>query len=101
MAVGAGLRVTERVSGFLQTAAIVQTVVSNQILGVGAFIAALGLVLYLSARIGPVTGRFRGLPREDIRGHGRDIRGARSVRLDGNAGFRPVSDRSSIWGSAS
>jgi hypothetical protein len=75
-------------------------VVSNQILGVGAFIAALGLVLYLSARIGPVTARFRGLPR-DIRGHGRDIRGARSVRLDGNAEFWPVSGSSSIWGSAS
>ena len=92
---------TEQVPGFLQTAVIVQTVWSNHILGVGAFIAALGLVLYLSVRLGPVAGLFPGLPREDVRGHGRDIRGARSVRLDGNAEFWPVSGNSSIWGSVS
>ena len=123
MELGAGLTVSERLPGFLQTAcgwlcvgsgslAIMQSVTSDHILGVGAFIAGLGLVLYLSARIqicavergqtaGPVTGVFRGLPREDVRGHGRDIRGARCVRLDSNTEFWPVTRSSSIWGSAS
>ena len=102
MALGAGLAVTERVPGYLQTAAIMETVASNHILGVGALIAGLGLMLYLSARIqvGPVTGIFRGLPREDVRGHGRDIRGARGVRLDRKAEFWPVPGSACIWGSA-
>jgi hypothetical protein len=106
MALGARLTVTERAPGFLQTAyawMCVDSDASNHFLGVGALIAGLGLVLYLSARIqiGPVTGIFRGLPREDVRGHGRDVRGARGVRLDGKAEFWPVAGSSCIWGSAS
>jgi hypothetical protein len=110
MARGAGRSLTAGILGFAHDAAIVQTVASNHVLGVGAFIAALGFVLYLSARIqvysferwsdGRVTGVFRGLPRQDVRGHGRDILGARRVRLDGNAEFWPVSGSASIWGSA-
>jgi hypothetical protein len=64
--------------------AIMQAIASNQILGVGALIVGLGLVLYLSARVGKMTDS-RGLPREDVRGHGRDARGARGVRLDSKA----------------
>jgi hypothetical protein len=92
MALGADLTVTERVPGFLQTAALMQTVASNHVLGVGVLIAGLGLVLYLSARIqiGLVTGIFRGPPHADVRGHGRDIRGARGVRLDSKAEFWPL-----------
>lgn len=68
--------------------AIMQAIASNQILGVGALIVGLGLVLYLSARVLKTTDS-RGLPREDVRGHGRDVRGARRVRLDGEAEFWP------------
>lgn len=88
--------------------AIMRAIASNHILSVGALIAGSGLVLYLSARIqnltdsrmqpgGPLTDIFRGLPREDVRGHGRDVRGARGVRLDSGPG--PGS--SAIWGSSS
>lgn len=67
--------------------AIMQAIASNQILGVGALIVGLGLVFYLSARVRTMTDT-RGLPREeDVRGHGRDVRGARHVRLDSNAEF--------------
>ena len=68
--------------------AIMQASASNQILGVGALIVGLGLVLYLSARVRKMTDS-RGLPREDVRGHGRDVRGARRVRLDSKAEFGP------------
>ena len=47
--------------------AIMQAIASNQILGVGALIVGLGLVLYLSARVRKMTDS-RGLPREDVRG---------------------------------
>jgi hypothetical protein len=81
--------------------AIMQIVASNHILGVGALIAGLGIVLYLSARLenpsdsrsepsDPLTDIFRGLPRADVRGHGRDVRGARGIRLDRDAGFWPL-----------
>ena len=80
--------------------AIMQAIASNQILGVGALIGGLGLVLYLSARVRKMTDS-RGLPREDVRGHGRDARGARGVRLDSKAEFWPGPGSSSIWGSSS
>jgi FtsH-binding integral membrane protein len=66
--------------------AIMQAIASNHILGVGALIVGLGLVFYLSARVRKMTDT-RGLPREDVRGHGRDVRGGRHVRLDSNAEF--------------
>ena len=79
--------------------AIMQAIASNQILGVGALIVGLGLVLYLSARVRRMTDS-RGLPREDVRGHGRDVRGARRVRLDSKAEFGP-GPGSSSFGDAS
>jgi len=66
--------------------AIMQAIASNHILGVGALMVGLGLVFYLSARVRKMTDT-RGLPREDVRGHGRDVRGGRHVRLDSNAEF--------------
>jgi hypothetical protein len=92
--------------------AIMQDIASNHILGVGALIVGLGLVLYLSARVqkmidsrmqpvGPLTDTLRGLPRADVRGHGRDARGARGVRLDNKAEFSPGPASSAIWGSSS
>ena len=80
--------------------AIMQASASNQILGVGALIVGLGLMLYLSARVGKMTDS-RGLPREDVRGHGRDVRGARRVRLDSKAEFGPGPGSSSFWSSSS
>jgi hypothetical protein len=81
--------------------AIMQAIASNQILGVGALIVGLGLVLYcLSARVWKMTDS-RGLPREDVRGHGRDVRGARRVRLDSKAEFWPGPGSSSFWSSSS
>ena len=53
--------------------AIMQAIASNQILGVGALLVGLGLVFYLSARVRKMADS-RGLPREDVRGHGRDVR---------------------------
>jgi FtsH-binding integral membrane protein len=66
--------------------AIMQAIASNQILGVGALIVGLGLVFYLSVRVRKMTDT-RGFPREDVRGHGRDVRGARHVRLDRKVEF--------------
>ena len=66
--------------------AIMEATASNQILGVCALIVGLGLVFYLSARVRKMTDT-RGLPREDVRGHGRDVRGARHVRLHSKAEF--------------
>ena len=88
--------------------AIMQAIAANHVLGVGALIVGLGLVLYLAARIqnltdsrmqpgGPLTDIFRGLPREDVRGHGRDVRGARRVRLDSKAEFWPGPGSSPFW----
>ncbi len=80
--------------------AIMQAIASNQILGVGALIVGLGPMLYLSARVRKMTDS-RGLPREDVRGHGRDVRGARRVRLDSKAEFWPGPGSSSFWSSSS
>ena len=80
--------------------AIVQAIASNRLLGVGALIVVLGLVLYLSARVLKMTDT-RGLPREDVRGHGRDVRGARRVRLDSKAEFWSGPGSSSFRGSSS
>jgi FtsH-binding integral membrane protein len=66
--------------------AIMQAIASHQILGVGALIVGLGLVFYVSARVRKMTDT-QGLPRQDVRGHGRDVRGARRVRLDSKAEF--------------
>lgn len=60
--------------------AIMQATASNQILAVCALIVGLGQVFYLLARVRKMTDS-RGLPREDVRGHGREVRGARHVRL--------------------
>lgn len=89
-----GLGVTAAAAYVVAGSAIMQAIASNQILGVGALIVGLGLVLYLSARVRKMTDS-RGLPREDVRGHGRDARGARGVRLDSKAEFGPGS--SSLW----
>jgi hypothetical protein len=95
------------------TPAIMQTLASNRVLGGGALISVLGLGLYVSGRVqsftesdrrydarsallyciewaqpvGPIVGIFRGRPRADVRGHGRDVRGARDVRLADRAEF--------------
>jgi hypothetical protein len=79
---------------------IMQAIASNHILGLGALIGGLGLVLYLSALIhkttdsrmqpvGPLRDVFRGLPPKDVRGQARDVRGARGVRLDSTVEFWP------------
>jgi len=79
-----GLGVTAAACVVADSPASMQAIASNQILGVGALIVGLGLVFYLSARVRKMTDT-RGLPREDVRGHGRDVRGARHVRLDSKA----------------
>ena len=79
-----GLGVTAAAYVVADSPASMQAIASNQILGVGALIVGLGLVFYLSARVRKMTDT-RGLPREDVRGHGRDVRGARHVRLDSKA----------------
>jgi len=96
-----GLGVTAAAAyGVAGSPAIMQAIASNQILGVGALIVGLGLMLYLSARVLKMTD-LRGLPRGDVRGHGRDVRGARRVRLDGKAEFWPGPGCSSFWSSSS
>jgi FtsH-binding integral membrane protein len=81
-----GLGVTAAAYVVADSLAIMQAIASNEILGVGALIVGLGLVFYLSARVRKMTDT-RGLPREDVRGHGRDVQGARHVRLDRKAEF--------------